>query len=468
MKGIERGRRGWPFFLLGGLCLFFLLQDPNPAGHGLDAASPMASWVSVHDTPGRRAAEMVAHPTVANLLAADSDLAERVNESIDHAWLQKFFADELVLIREQAMGPARTSGLVAISRVGWRHAILRLTLELTGPRHLTREGLHLDKTIWKLEREDAQPVWLALAQGHLVLCLHEDPHAIREVLDRLAGFRPRLNPLPSETFEEVMESRRTPDRFLWLGTPGFPHRVHAELEMRPTELAVRCSGPGAEHWAGSASDAHMAFAARLGGPHAIFVAQLPSLPAWGLPSPSLFLLMGPPYFWQVNEFGVPAPLLIFPVQDSEHAEWISEAILDRLRMHTQTDWTREIVDRGWRYLPEAPDAGPGFNGNHPPIALLHGEYLIFSPASNVTHRLLDRLGRPEADFELRDVRWLEAEHVIADFHGAGLPYSSRMRAEAASSGTSTQAKWLSLLGRLTRLSFQIRSTEDGEWVLRMQ
>ena len=470
MNGIERGRRAWPGLLLGGLCVFFLLRDPNPEGHGLDAASPMAAWTSIHDRPATRGAEILAHPTVANLVAADPDFADAIREILDRTWFQHAFAEEAVLIHEQAMGASRAPGFVVLSRVGWRHAVIRLSLEIMGSRHLTREGLHLDKTIWKLERGEGTPLWVALAQGHLVICLHEEHYAIRETLDRLAGFRPRLHQQSDMRLlrEEALSGpNRMPDRFLWLGTPGFPHRFHADLDLRPAEVVIRFSGPGAAYWVDSASEAHMAFAARFAGPHAVLVTHLPALPAWGLPSPALFLLMGAPYFWQVNELGVPAPLLIFPVRDSEHAEWLSEEIRERLIQHMPGGWTREPEDRGWRYLPDTPEPGPGFLRSAPPISLILEEYLIFSPAQNVVNRLLDRYDRPEAAFELRDVLWTESNR-LADFDGRRLPFSSRMRSGTSFADASTQEKWLAILGRLTRLSFQWEESGEGEMMLRIQ
>ncbi len=415
-------RRRRPWLAVGGLLAlagFFLAWEPLRKDALYRAASPHAEWISHHDRIGDRLDLLTSNAVVRTSLLSAGVSAEKMAKWRDRPstrfWFEELLPDRALLVREPRMGALSTPGWVACSRVGSRHARLRMMADWIGLDGATRLGNHRGRNLWELENKGGERLVLALADGMVVACLHEDPDAIRGVLDRMDGLLPNLLDARPRVLGPWHASPESTDRGLWLGEGG-PVAVSLG-ELDPQFLAVEAWGEALDAWTFSeeAPGGMRAFSARLAGPHAMVMARIPSDALASLPQGAEALLLGYPYFGKLSLFGIPTPILVAPAESREAAIRLADGLLRQAGRSYGVEWSRMDLPSPaglWTYLPASPEFRRWIEARHAPAAGYWDGYLVLCGSHEVLQALRSRWDRPESTFEMRGLAWNQTQTLL--------------------------------------------------------
>lgn len=420
MVSSRAGRAG--VLLLVVISFVYLVIPPADERPLHRAFSPMVQLLTYHDSPGRRIQELVDTPVAEVILKAADEEMEW--ETI--AWMRELMPGEVMFGKEPFLGENQTPGWVGVSRVGARHLRHRILLDGIGLRRYELHGRHHGRTIWTRQKKGRQRITLAVASGIVVACIHDDPDAIRDVLDRLDGLRP---PVPQSAVGWLLEGK-TPDRML-LREHGIPYTGPLMVEFLPPEpdaLTFRVTG----HMPiPSNRDMHL-WAARFGGPATLAMARLPALPEYELQLESVALLTGSPFQGAAALFGIPALHIVQPRDTSfEPDSRREERVAGVLERQTHSAWTPEPIQNGFRLRPGDSRIRRFLRGAHVPGILITEEVVIYTTSLLSAENLIRRAERPaETEFELRDVAWRDPA-ILAWVGGASLAAELQFLAQIA-------------------------------------
>jgi hypothetical protein len=410
----KRAGRLFPVVLLTGLTFFYLLRPTGEHAPLMNAVSPAAEWVSLHDAPGRRYDELVALPWVEPLL----EMTDTKTDGGTRFWIRELFPREVLIAREGGMGDGFTPGWVLVSRISGRQTRLRLMLDVIGLNGYERVGKHNGNVLWARFEEGRTPMTVTLANGKLIFVVHEDPQAIREVLERLEGRRHRFLPfrrLP----EALLPVGRAADRGFWLGNTHWPQPFGVVTDVSdPFAPVLRASGPGVDVLAQGADEDANRFAARLGGPSTLAMLRWPSPRASGSGLAHL-LLVGGRFRSPLAIVNVPTAVMIQPAETESRARDSAQRWMMTLNRVTGLQWSAVDTRDGRIFLPEDRMIRRFMDSAHRPIAGWREGRMLLSSSETTLQRLEARLGEPAADFEIRDVPWLGADTFLW-VSGAGI------------------------------------------------
>lgn len=448
-------KRGLGRFAFPGLLLFaagFLWLDPS-AGRSLhEAFSPAVRFLSLHDAPAERIPDLLRHPVIHSA----NQQQEEPWELGDFFWLRELTPHEVMLGLEPRMSNSFEPGWVAVSRVGNRHMRHRALIDWIGLRKYEPMGKHQGRRLWTREKPGRTRVTLALASGMLVAVMHPDADAIREVLDRLDGRRPRIPDAEAQRLRE----QASPDRAFWRGDRLLPFPMDLAVEAPAGEpLQVQVTGP--LPW--NRNDALHETAARFGGPHAVAMFRLGPWPTRQLLTDSQLLLMGQPYQSMVAVFGFPTLVLLQQIPEGADARDFARRVLEAVSRESGLSWDLTPMENGWQLLPGETWLRPFLRGGHTPGARWEGDLLVVSSSLRVAEQLLQRFPRPEARFELRDVAWQSHDtHLWLDGGrlATELTFVSRLLAQIQGTEAGEDRSWREGLAALSGLS--LRGTLAGD------
>jgi len=382
------------------MALGFVWIAPSERGPLHQAYSPAVYTLSRHHMLADRA-DTLLDSTLGKALL---QLADEEVEAGTRFWIRELMPNEVQFGYEPFLGKHRTPGWVGVSRVGSRHLRHRALLDWVTLKRYERHGEHHGRILWTRKKEGRRRLTLALASGVLVACQHDDPDAIREVLDRLDGRRPSLE---DDVFPDTGETDQLLFRSHFLGAP----EIRLSLEsVADKELLLKLEGS----LQFSEEEGLLPWAARFGGPATLAMLRLPALPGHALYGESVLLITGSPFQGGVAMFGIPALHVIQPWNElwgqTDAMKAHFRAVLER---ESRRRWQASTVEKGLRLLPEDATLRRFLRGGHVPGALWTDEVLVYTSSLLATENLFRRLTREsEADFELRQVRWRDPALVF--------------------------------------------------------
>lgn len=396
-----------PGLLLAGLTVYFLFRPTGEHAPLLDGISPGAEWISFHDAPGERFDDVMGSDpvrAVLGMLGAEADEDTRF-------WIRELFPREVVLARERGMGDGFTPGWVLISRISGRQTRQRVLLDLVGLEGYVRVGKHHGNVLWTYAEEGEVPLTVTLANGKLVFVKHEDPQAIREVLDRLDGRRHRFaafRTLP----EELLPAADAADRGFWLGNGAVPEAVGVVTALSdPQVLGLRAGGAGVAGWLEGLDGELHERAARFGGPSAAAMGRWPA--GWGAGGGAgQVLLLGGAFRTPLAILNVPTPVLLQRAGSEAEAMRLADGWMGELGRMTGMGWTGVDTPQGRRYFPEDRMLRRVMTAEKVPVARWDGEALRLGLSEATMRDLEARAGQPAADYELESVRWRGEEMLV--------------------------------------------------------
>lgn len=396
-----------PQCLLTGLSLYFLFRPTGEHAPLLNAISPGAEWISFHESPGDRYDALLALPWVQHLL----DMTGTQTDSATRFWIRELFPGQILLAREGGMSPGFTPGWVLVSRISGRQARLRLMLDLIGLDGYERTGKHNGNVLWTRFAKGKTPMTVTLANGKLIFVVHEDPQAIRDVLERLEGRRHRF-PAFRAFPETLLPTGEGDDRGVWLGNVHWPEPFGVMSELSdPVSPLLRITGPGNPFRADASDTEANRFAARLGGPSTLAMLRIPASrrPEDGL---THFLLLGGRFRSPLTLVNLPTAVLIQSVETEPEALARAEGWMRALQHLTGVDWSGVDTREGRLFLPEDRMIRGFIPSAHRPFAGWRDGRLLLSSSAATLDRLLQRMSEAAAEFELRDVPWLDADTFL--------------------------------------------------------
>lgn len=403
----KRVGRLLPLCLLTGLSLYFLFRPTGEHAPLFNAISPGAEWISLHESPGDRYDALLALPWVQHLL----DMTGTQTDSGTRFWIRELFPRQVLLAREGGMGPGFSPGWVLVSRISGRQARLRLMLDLLGLDGYERTGKHNGNVLWTRFEEGKTPLTVTLANGKLIFVVHEDPQAIRDVLERLEGRRHRF--LAFRAFPEtLLPAGEGDDRGIWLGNVHWPEPFGVMSAFSdPVSPLLRITGPGNPFRADAADTEANRFAARLGGPSTLAMLRFPASRRRedGL---THVLLMGGRFRSPLTLVNLPTAVLVQSVETEPEALARAEGWMRALQHLTGLAWTGVDTREGRIFLPEDRMIRGFIPAAHRPFAGWREGRLLVSSSAATLDRLLQRMSEPAADFELRDVPWRDADTFL--------------------------------------------------------
>ncbi len=393
-------RGAWSFFFLILLALVFVLIAPPEKGPLHLAFSPSVYALSRHHAVAGRLDELLDSPVGQALL----QLADEEVDAGTRFWIKELIPKEAQFGYEPFLGAERTPGWVGVSPVGARHMRLRALLDWVTLKRYERHGEHNGRNLWTRKKEGRTRMTLALASGVLLVCIHEDADAIREVLDRLDGRRPSV---AADVFPDSWDSDQVLLRSHFLGSPEIRMDLEAATD---SELTLQIKGP----FSFSEEEGLHGMATRFGGPATLAMLRLPALPGYGLYGESVVLLTGTPFQGGLALFGVPA-LQIMQAWDETWGQ--TEAMQAHFRAVLEREsgrrWQSAPVENGMRLMPEDAALRRFLRGGHVPGALWSNEVLVYTSSLLATENLFRRLTRAgEVAFELRQLRWIDPTLVF--------------------------------------------------------
>lgn len=419
----KRLGRLFPALLLTGLTFYYLFRGAGDHASLLDGISPSAEWVSFHDQPGGRYDEILGLPWV-------EDLLRIFDEEVDDGtrfWIRELFPREVLLAREGGMGMGHSPGWVLISRISGRQARQRILLDLMGLDGYERVGKHNGNVIWAQFEAGRDPMAITLANGKLIFVVHEDPQAIRDVLDRLEGRRHRFSAFRTLP-EALLPEASAPDRGFWLGNPLYPEPVGVVGDFSdPHGPGLRATGPGVKAFLVQESDETHAFAARLGGPSTMAMVRLPGLSGHGSRErtrPAHLLILGGDFRSPVAIVNAPTLVLIQEADSEVEARQKADRWMQKLNRLTGLQWAPVQTRRGQIYLSEDRMLRRFLGTENTPIARWEGGRLLLGSSGATLERLEERLKQPASEFELRDVPW-RGEDTLLWISGERIPTDLR-------------------------------------------
>ncbi|MCC5844149.1 MAG: hypothetical protein JJU05_07860 [Verrucomicrobia bacterium] len=403
----KRAGRLLPALLLTGLSLFYLFRPTGEHAPLMNAVSPSAEWVSFHESPGKRYDELLALPWVEHLL----EMTDTKADSGTRFWIRELFPKEVLLAREGGMGVDYTPGWVLVSRISGRQTRLRLMLDFFGLDGYERVGKHNGNILWTRFEEGETPMTVTLANGKLIFVVHEDPQAIRDVLERLEGRRHRFLQFRSLP-EALLPGPEPSDRGFWLGNMDWPEMFGVVTDFSDAVTpTLRALGPGVDKLTDTADEDANRFAARLGGPSTLAMLRLPFIQERGKGS-THFLLIGGRFRSPLAIVNLPTAVLIEPSETEIQAREIAGEWISSFAQRTGVNWSSVDTRDGRVFLPEDRMVRRFMDSAHRPFAGWREGKMLLSSSESTLGRLEARLGEPAADFELRDVPWLDGETFL--------------------------------------------------------
>ena len=403
----RRAGRAFPIVLLTGLSLYYLFRPTGEHAPLMNAISPAAEWVSFHESPGRRYDELLAQPWLREIL----NLADVETDEATRFWIRELFPGEVLIAREGGMGVGFTPGWVLVSRISGRQTRLRLMLDLFGLDGYERVGKHNGNVLWTLFEEGQTPMTVTLANGKLIFVVHEDPQAIREVLERLEGRRHRFSRFRALP-EDLLPEQAAPDNGFWLGNHRFRETFGVVSDFSdPAAPRLRFRGPLAEMLALVGTELNHETAARLGGPATLAMLRMPGFSGTA-DVPLHLLAVGGAFRSPMALVNLPTLVLIQNAETEADARRQARERMNDLSHVTGLHWSSVETREGLTFLPEDRMLRRLMPSEHFPASRWRDGRLFLASSGATLTRLMTRMDEPAAEFELRDVPWLDRETFL--------------------------------------------------------